>query len=131
MTIYSYEEEPNSSRWLLPLFEEMVIRELQERETARCQIPDLEIIVEDEQQDDDQYQCVIDKSFCYLSQVTTEGHPQVACADHWTHLPEGKKVMKIRYTDRDLKAMLMLVRKRATTDLPNDPAVAEKVSLYR
>lgn len=127
MTIYSYEDAPTSSRWLLPLFEEMISRELQERETARSSIPDLEVIVEDEQQDDDQYQCIIDKSFCYLSQITTEGHAQVACVNHWSQLPTGKKIMKIRYSDRDLKAMLLRVQKRATADTAEPVATAEKV----
>lgn len=127
MTIYSYEDAPTSSRWLLPLFEEMISRELQEREIARSSIPDLEVIIEDEQQDDDQYQCIVDKSFCYLSQIITEGHAQVACVDHWSQLPAGKKIMKIRYSDRDLKAMLLRVRKRATADTADHVATAEKV----
>lgn len=129
MTIYSYEKSPRSSLWLLPLFEEMVNRELEDRARAKKNIPDLSIIVEDEQQEDDQYQCLVDKSFCYLSQITTYGHNEVACADHSSSLPEGKKVMKIRFTDEDLMAMLKRVRQRADASSGAEDASATKVGL--
>lgn len=130
MTIYSYEESPKSCKWLLPLFEEMVTRELAEREKARAEIPILVEVVEDEEQDDDQYQCMTDKSFCYLSQIVTKDRLNVACADHWRSLPEGDKVMKIRFKDEDLRAMLEQVRKRAELSIiaPVPVALAEKVS---
>lgn len=130
MTIYSYEKTAKSSLWLLPLFEEMVNRELEDRARAKKNIPGLEVIVEDEQQEDDQYQCVVDKSFCYLSQITTEGHSEVACADHWTSLPAGKKVMKIRFTDQDLLAMLKRVHQRAAVLNVPEESSAAKVSRY-
>ena len=128
MTIYSYEKSPKSSLWLLPLFEEMVTRELEDRARAKRNIPDLEIVVEDEQQEDDQYQCILDKSFCYLSQITTSGHCEVACADHSSNLPEGKKVMKIRLTDDTLLAMLKRIRQRAAAANAPEDANATKVS---
>lgn len=127
MTIYSYEKSPKSSQWLLPLFEEMVQRELHERTQAIQDIPDLHVIRENIEQDDEQYQCIVDKSFCYLSQVTTEGHTSVACAEHWKSLPEGKKVMKVRFTDEDLKAMLARVRQRA--NVVTAEANAERVKV--
>lgn len=131
MTIYSYEKSPKSSLWLLPLFEEMVTRELEDRARANKNIPDLEIVVEDEELKDDQYQCVVDKSFCYLSQITTLGHSEVACADHSSNLPEGKKIMKIRLTDVTLLAMLKRVRQRAAAATAPEEGNAMKVSLPR
>lgn len=127
ITIYSYEKTPKASLWLLPLFEEMVNRELADRARAKQNIPDLEIIVEDEQQEDEQYQCIVDKSFCYLSQIVTQGHNEVACADHLGSLVNGKKIMKIRFTDEDLLAMLKRVHQRAAATNANTDADTNKV----
>lgn len=129
ITIYSYEKSPKASLWLLPLFEEMVNRELGDRNRAKQSIPDLEVIVEDEQQEDEQYQCFVDKSFCYLSQIVTQGHNEVSCADHCCSLPNGKKIMKIRFTNEDLLAMLKRVHQRAAIDTAKIAADAVKVSV--
>lgn len=128
VTIYSYETSQQTSTWLLPLFEEMVNRELERRKKARSITPGLIEVQEDVAfEEDDQYQCLVDKSFCYLSQITTEGRPEVACVDHIDHLHDGKTVMKIRHTDYELRAMLGKVRQRAEWSEPQR-ASSSKVS---
>lgn len=116
VTIFCHEKSPKASRWLLPLFDEMVKRELSRRQRARDEIPCLLEILEDEGYCDEHYQCQVDKSFCYLSQLTTEeaepGH--VVCIDHHETLDIAKpRTMKIRFSDEELKAMLARVKQRA------------------
>ena len=92
----------------------MVERELSCRSQARLSIPDLQEVEEDvNTHPDEYYHCLIDKSYCFLSQLVTAGQEQVACVDHHTSLPSGRRVLKIRYSDNKLRGMLAIVKQRA------------------
>ena len=115
ITIFHHEKNPKASRWLLPLFEEMVDREIEQRQRARKNILGLTESGEDADHPDEYYQCKDDKSFCYLSQITARGTSFVTCVDHCEALGTGYKVMKVRFTDEELQAMLARVRQRASS----------------
>ena len=125
VTIFNHEKNPKASRWLLPLFEEMVNRELAQRSRAREGIASLTDVVVDEDHPDEYYQCKSDKSYCYLSQITARGVGFVTCVDHHDVLGNGAKIMKIRFTDDELKAMLARVKQRASSRAPEKGAASE------
>jgi len=114
VNIFTKDSSEKASKYLLPLFEEMVERELSCRSQARLSIPDLQEVEEDvNAHPDEYYHCLIDKSYCFLSQLVTAGQEQVACVDHHTSLPSGRRVLKIRYSDNKLRGMLAIVKQRA------------------
>lgn len=119
-TIFHHEKSPKTSRWLLPLFQEMVDRELADRTRARDTIPLLKEVVEDEDRPDEYYQCQKDKSYCYLSQITSPADSFVTCPEHYEALSPGTRVLKVRYTDEELRAMLARVKQRANSKSPEE-----------
>jgi len=109
----------------------MVNRELERRQRARAEIPGLVELQEDEDHPDDYYQCLVDKSYCYLSQLTTEqtATAPVACIDHHSSLEEGNaRIMKIRFSDEELKAMLARVKQRASNNKAVERTTAPEAS---
>jgi hypothetical protein len=125
VTVYRQEASVNASRWLLPLFDEMVARELGRRQQAVATIPGLQVVREDlatsdghrEERSEDYYQCITDKSFCYLSQITLPGLDHVVCVDHWQALPAVQHpILVTRFTEDELLEMLAEVQRRASGD---------------
>ena len=114
INIFKKDNSRKAARYLLPLFEEMVSRELSRRRQARSCIPNLQEIEEDSHtHPDEYYHCLVDKSYCFLSQIIIPGQEAVACFEHHDKLPGGRKVLKIRYTDAKLQQMLGQVKQRA------------------
>lgn len=126
VTIFHHERSAHVSKWLLPQFEEMVTRELAERASARATIPNLREMLEDEERPDEYLQCQTDKSYCYLSQITSPSVSFVTCPEHCEALGANvQKVMKCRFSDEALRAMVDKIKKRAGVEQTGD-----KVSLY-
>lgn len=133
IAIATAETSQKISRILLPLFEEMVNRELARRQLARSSIARLQEVEEDlHTRPDEYYHCVVDKSYCFLSQIVTEGHEAVSCAEHHDRLPAGSRTMKIRYTDARLSTMLATVRKQAgvSEQGPSQPSDPDSVRAF-
>lgn len=132
VTIAQRETSEKISRVLHPLLEEMVIRELSRRKLARHSIANLEEMEEETQMHPDEYyHCLVDKSYCFLSHLVVPGSEAVACAEHHDKLPAGPRIMKVRYSDSKLEAMLEIVRQRAgilRTGPKHEPS-AESVSM--
>jgi hypothetical protein len=113
MTIFLTEKSQDTAIWLLPLFQEMVIRELADRLQARNNIPGLVEVVEERSQADGPCQCKVDNSYCYLSQITTTSATFVTCVEHYEKLgPEGL-LLVTRQTDLELLDMLKTLQSRA------------------
>lgn len=115
VTIFLNEKSPKVSRWLLPHFREMVERETADRQTARNQITNLspEIVIEPADLPEDQVQCHHCKAFAFLSQITSPGSPNVSCLNHSHIFGASHKILRYKYTDDDLQAMLMRVNSRS------------------
>ncbi|KAG0139575.1 hypothetical protein CROQUDRAFT_54507 [Cronartium quercuum f. sp. fusiforme G11] len=115
ITIFLNEKSPKVSRWLLPHFREMIKRELSDRENARTSISNLstEVLIEPEDLPEDQIQCHHCKSLGYLSHVTSPGCPRVSCLEHSHTLGDGVKVLRFKYPDDVLEAMLLRVTNRS------------------
>ncbi|KAK7062094.1 Jumonji superfamily protein [Favolaschia claudopus] len=80
ITITQQSQSIKTAEWLLDSLQEMTDRELRDRQTVRDMgIPEF---LEEEDRSEDQYQCIICKAFCYLSQITCPCKPAVACVEH-------------------------------------------------
>lgn len=86
----------------------MVDRELATREKIRGLVPDLAEVVDSADIDEDKYQCESCRVLSYLSHVTAvEGKKtSVSCPHHWKILPEGPKILRLRFSDDELRAMM-------------------------
>lgn len=122
ITIFERDDSKVTARWLLPCFEEMVNRELRERKSIRARVPDLIETKDLTERPDEWFQCHEDKSFCHLSQLTTEEQPFVVCNHHLESLPQGKKiVLNTPFWDSQLINMLDTLRERAGVSAPLPP----------
>lgn len=115
MTLFANEKNPRSSRWLYPFFKEMVDREMERRQEARDNITDLTEEVDDSEITEDQYQCIVCKSYCFLSQIVATSQPEhVTCHEHATQVfGEAKKTLRLRYGDDVLRQFLSRVKARS------------------
>lgn len=97
---------------------EMEKRELAARENVRSDYPGItEVVDESDGGEEDQLQCLVCKSFCYLSRVTCLCTSSVVCQHHSKLLCDcdpSKRIMQLRYTDRDLNEVVAAVTERAT-----------------
>ncbi|KAH9440097.1 hypothetical protein H4Q26_000008 [Puccinia striiformis f. sp. tritici PST-130] len=115
LTIFLNEKGPKVSRWLLPHFRQMTEREIADRQAAIAQIPKLspEIIVEPADLPEDQVQCHHCKAFAFLSHIISPEYPHVSCLNHSHIFGDSPKILRCKYTDEDLQAMLMRVNSRS------------------
>ncbi|MBW0534151.1 hypothetical protein O181_073866, partial [Austropuccinia psidii MF-1] len=115
VTIFHNEKSPRVSRWLLPHFREMVERELADRQKALEQISNLlpDVVIQPNDLPEDQVQCYHCKSFAFLSQVTSPTSSKVSCLDHSHIFASDEKVLRYKYSDDDLQAMLQRVNSRS------------------
>ena len=91
----------------------MVDREIDGREKLRLLIPDMQEYVDETDIEEEEFQCESCKTLAYLSQVTTIGHSQISCLEHSSTLPEGPKMLRLRFSDEELKAMYARVKSRS------------------
>ncbi|KAJ2930565.1 hypothetical protein H1R20_g6526, partial [Candolleomyces eurysporus] len=94
---------------------EMVERELDDRAQARSR--GLTEVLKEEDSTEDQYQCHVCKTFCYLSQVVCQCTNRVVCADHIDLLCENRPshnlVLRKRFSDDELSETLAKWAERA------------------
>ncbi|KAJ6616266.1 PLU-1-like protein-domain-containing protein [Mycena sp. CBHHK59/15] len=115
ITITQQSQSIKTAMWIIDSLQEMTDRELGDRQTARSMgMPE---VLEEEDRPEDQYQCMICKAFCYLSQVTCSCKTAVACVEH-AHLlcertTDHLKLRK-RFSDEDLIETLRQVSHRAS-----------------
>lgn len=115
MTLFTNEKNPRSSRWLYPFFKEMIDREMADRKSARKSLGDLTEVVDDSDLAEEQFQCTVCKSYCYLSQVVSTSLPdQAACHEHANKVfGESEKTLRLRYPDEVLRQFLTRVKARS------------------
>ncbi len=93
----------------------MTDREMADRETAR--LSGIGEVLEEEDRPEDQYQCNICKTFCYLSQVICQCSKKVVCVDHRDLLCDNRTPHHIqlrkRFTDEDLMEIYSRLAERA------------------
>ena len=86
-----------------------------DRETAR--LSGIGEVLEEEDRPEDQYQCNICKTFCYLSQVICQCSKKVVCVDHRDLLCDNRTPHHIqlrkRFTDEDLMETYSRLAERA------------------
>ncbi|KAJ7126421.1 jumonji superfamily protein [Mycena crocata] len=115
ITITQQSQSIKTAIWLIDSLQEMTDRELGDRQTARGL--GIQEIIEEEDRPEDQYQCLVCKAFCYLSQVTCGCKTAVACVEH-AHLlcerPTDHLTLRKRFSDEELQETLSLVSARAT-----------------
>lgn len=95
---------------------EMIEREMGSRAFARSL--GLGEILEEEDRPEDQYQCTVCKTFCYLSQITCHCKTEVVCVDHAELLCDhsvSQLTLRKRFSDTDLKDTLTKVSERASS----------------
>ncbi|KAJ7693917.1 jumonji superfamily protein [Mycena rosella] len=114
ITITQQSQSIKTAIWLIDSLQEMTDRELGDRQTARAMgMPE---ILEEEDRPEDQYQCLVCKAFCYLSQVTCGCKTAVACVEH-AHLlcerPTDHLTLRKRFSDEELLDTLSQVSARA------------------
>ena len=92
----------------------MVDREMRDRNRARAvSMPE---ILDERDRPEEQYQCTICKTFCYLSHVTCPCSNKVVCVDHielLCELPISHLTFRIRFSDAHLLDTLARVSERA------------------
>ncbi|KII95303.1 hypothetical protein PLICRDRAFT_149931 [Plicaturopsis crispa FD-325 SS-3] len=114
ITITQQSQSIKTALWLNDSLKEMTDREMASRQTARSL--GLAEHLEEEDRAEDQYQCSVCKTFCYLSQVTCQCTTKVVCIDHVDLLcdhPSGQHVLRKRFSDRDLLDTQAKVAERA------------------
>lgn len=93
-------------------------RETAARESIRANFMGItETVDEGEATEEDQFQCLVCKSACYLSRVTCECTSSVVCQHHARELCDcdpSKRAMQLRYTDSDFEDMINSVIERAS-----------------
>lgn len=100
----------------------MVDRELAGRRHARDVIPDLEEFNDPEDRVEEQYQCSVCKTLCYLSQITCACTESVSCLEHYDTFciceePSSRRMtLRTRYTDEEIRIIHRTVTDR--THLP-------------
>ncbi|KAG6845439.1 hypothetical protein H0H87_009347 [Tephrocybe sp. NHM501043] len=104
VTITQQSHSIKTATWLHKSLEEMTERELAARAKARAMgLPE---ILQEEDRPDDQYQCNICKTFCYLSFVMCSCTTNVTCVDHADLLcedrPAHQLTLRKRFSDKDL-----------------------------
>ncbi|KAG6910147.1 hypothetical protein DXG01_012906 [Tephrocybe rancida] len=104
VTITQQSHSIKTATWLHKSLEEMTERELASRAKARTiGLPE---VLEEEDRLDDQYQCTICKTFCYLSFVRCSCTSNVACVDHADLLcedrPAHQLTLRKRFSDKEL-----------------------------
>lgn len=78
------------------------------------------IIAEDEELTEDQYQCGVCKVYCYLSQITCSCTSNVMCPNHFREICDcdvTSLTLRLRMTDQDLEELVQKVHDKA--NLPN------------
>lgn len=95
----------------------MCKREMAARERVRADFPGIsETVDTTEGAEEDQAQCLVCKSFCYLSRVGCDCTSSVVCQHHTRSLCDcdpSKRIMQLRYTDGDLEEMVNTVVEHA------------------
>jgi hypothetical protein len=93
----------------------MVGREIADRQAALTQITNLspDIVIEPADLPEDQVQCHHCKTFAFLSQITCPDSPNVSCLSHSHIFGNNRKILRCKYTDDDLQAMLTRVNSRS------------------
>src|SRR5260221_4850506 len=94
---------------------EMNRREMTGREAARSGIPNIQEVVDDGDRPEEEYQCLICKEICYLSHIACLCRPETACHEHAAHLcecPITSRILRMRYSDKDLEEMVSKVLER-------------------
>src|ERR1700721_1506435 len=92
----------------------MIAREMNDRKRARS--IGLTEKLEEEDRPEDQYQCAICKSFCYLSQVTCPCTGEVVCVHHANLLCDRSAhhlILRKRISNDDLLEIQAKISERA------------------
>ncbi|KAK6904001.1 hypothetical protein I203_107513 [Kwoniella mangroviensis CBS 8507] len=116
VTITLYSETIRTALWLKDNLSVMVEDETRRRDQLRLTFPSLAETQTEEDGSEEQYQCSVCKSFCYLAQITCTCTKLVACLDHADQLcscPKSKKTLRKRYTEAQLEEILAVVAARA------------------
>ena len=95
--------------------QEMTDREMDARTRARA-LQMGEALEETDRTSDDQYQCVVCKVFCYLSQITCTCTQKVVCIDHIHELCKcavSTRCLRKRFSDTELQDIQAKVSERA------------------
>ncbi|THH02163.1 hypothetical protein EW026_g654 [Hermanssonia centrifuga] len=114
ITITQQSQSIKTAIWLNDSLQEMVDRELDARTQARAM--EMDEILEESDRPEDQYQCTICKTFCYLSQITCACTTKVVCVDHVDQLckcPKTSRVLRKRFNDIELQDTQFKVAERA------------------
>ncbi|PPR02653.1 hypothetical protein CVT24_002136 [Panaeolus cyanescens] len=116
VTITQQSHSIKTAIWLIDSLQEMVDREMADREKIR-QLGITEHLSQ-EDRPEDQYQCKICKVFCYLSQVTCHCSNKIVCVDHWELLcdatiPLSHLVFRKRFSDEELTDTLNKISDKA------------------
>ncbi|WVQ84008.1 hypothetical protein IAT38_006153 [Cryptococcus sp. DSM 104549] len=116
ITITLYSETIKTALWLKDALVEMVAGELSQRDALRASHPALNETLVEEDSPEEQYQCAICKSFCYLAQVTCTCTKLVACLSHADQLcgcARPKRTLRKRYSEAQLEEIRDVVVARA------------------
>ncbi|OZJ04735.1 hypothetical protein BZG36_01808 [Bifiguratus adelaidae] len=95
-----------TAQWLRDALNDMAEREMQAREAFRKLYPNVREEVDTSERSEDQFQCVLCNSYCYLSQVSCSCTDKVTCSDHAADLCKcemSKKVLRSRYSDEQVQ----------------------------
>lgn len=116
ITVSLFADSVKSALWLEPRLRAMIEEETVRRDKLRADVPMLNEILNEEDVPEDQYQCVVCKAFCYLSQVICSCTKAVSCIDHADKLcgcTKGKHSLRKRYSENQLEEILGTISARA------------------
>ncbi|EGO02116.1 hypothetical protein SERLA73DRAFT_159163 [Serpula lacrymans var. lacrymans S7.3] len=103
ITITQQSQSIKTALWLADSLKEMTEREIAAREKARSF--GMTEVIDEVDHPEEQYQCIICKVFCYLSQVNCQCKTQVVCVEHADLLCDhslNQLTLRLRFTDADL-----------------------------
>ncbi|EST05603.1 Zinc finger, PHD-finger [Kalmanozyma brasiliensis GHG001] len=117
ITVSQQSQTIETAVWLEAAMQEMVDRELAQRNALRQIIPDLQEEIYEEDVLESQYICAHCTLFCYLGQLTSPKADGVACLDHGFEVCNAdaptKWTLKLRFSDDQLRSILAKVCEKA------------------
>lgn len=118
LTAASRDASIKTAQWLAPALEKIKVREFGQRAALREQLPFINEVVlgDNEELSEEEYQCVVCKVYCYLSQVTCSCTTNVTCPSHFRDIcdcDKSKITLRLRMTNQDLEDLVRKVHDKA------------------
>ncbi|KAK4058769.1 hypothetical protein OIO90_000215 [Microbotryomycetes sp. JL221] len=137
LTIYNWDKNPDTNKWLYIHFKEMVERELGGRQKVRRFLPKTAEVTDHTELNEEEYQCHHCRTLCFLGRIVEAQGREVACWDCWDSISKNVKFhFLFKYSDRELRGMLEKIKNKVIkltgdASIQQQPAASTTLSKRR